>query len=205
MSTTKNSDKDWSGNKRSTFVTLGASSHALAPRQERDYYATDPIAVDALLWDGEPEMSKRLWECAAGEGHMANRLKEYGYNVYTSDINDYGCNDDVLDFLSCNTSWPGDIITNPPYKFASDFLAHALELVGTGQKVFMFLKLQFLEGQARKSLLQNSGLKVVYVSSSRIICAKNGDFDSVKGSAVAYAWYEFEKGYVGAPVIKWIN
>ena len=25
------------------------------------------------------------------------------------------------------------------------------------------------------------------------------------GSAVAYAWYEFEKGYEGVSIIKWIN
>ena len=41
-------NKDWVGNKKSTFVTLGASSHSLTPRQEHDYYATDPMAIDAL-------------------------------------------------------------------------------------------------------------------------------------------------------------
>jgi hypothetical protein len=24
-------------------------------------------------------------------------------------------------------------------------------------------------------------------------------------SAIAYAWFEFEKGYSGDPIIKWIN
>jgi len=39
------------------------------------------------------------------------------------------------------------------------------------------------------------------------MCAKNGDFESKKkeGSAVAYAWYVWEKGYKGETVIKWIN
>ena len=32
--------KDWVGNKKSTFVTLGASNHSMRPRQEHDYYAT---------------------------------------------------------------------------------------------------------------------------------------------------------------------
>lgn len=72
----------------------------------------------------------------------------------------------------------------------------------------MFLKLQFLEGKARRELFETGQLKTVYVSSSRILCAKNGEFEKMRaggGSAVAYAWYEFEKGYCGYPIIKWIN
>lgn len=42
-------NKDWTGNKRSTFVTLGASNHTDKERQHEDYYATDPIAAKLLL------------------------------------------------------------------------------------------------------------------------------------------------------------
>ena len=72
----------------------------------------------------------------------------------------------------------------------------------------MFLKLQFLEGKKRRKLFNTGQLKTLYVSSDRIQCAKNGEFKEMKGndrSAVAYGWYEFEKGYCGDPVIKWIN
>ena len=99
----------------------------------------------------------------------------------------------------------GDIITNPPYKFAAEFVSHALDLIPAGNKVFMFLKLQFLEGKARRALFDTKQLKTLYVSSSRIICAKNGKFEKCDSSAVAYAWFEFQKGFKGDPVIKWIN
>ena len=72
----------------------------------------------------------------------------------------------------------------------------------------MFLKLQFLEGKKRRNLFDTGQLKTLYVSSSRILCAKNAEFQKMKdggGSAVAYGWYEFEKGYSGNTVIKWIN
>ena len=72
----------------------------------------------------------------------------------------------------------------------------------------MFLKLQFLEGKERKRLFQQYPPKVVYVSSSRILCAKNGEFEKMReggGSAVAYAWYVWEKGYKGDTIVKWIN
>ncbi len=71
--------------------------------------------------------------------------------------------------------------------------------------MWMFLKLQFLEGKGRKVLFDRMELKTVYVSRSRIICAKNGNFESVTSSAVAYAWFQFQKGYKGNPVIRWIN
>ena len=45
--------------------------------------------------------------------------------------------------------WDGDILTNPPYKYAKEFIEHAMTIIPDGRKVFMFLKLQFLEGKAR--------------------------------------------------------
>lgn len=42
---------------------------------------------------------------------------------------------------------------------------------------------------------------------SYLMC-ENALFDEMRaggGSAVAYAWYEFEKGYTGESKLKWIN
>ena len=50
--------------------------------------------------------------------------------------------------------------------------------------------------------LQNPPTKV-YVSSSRLECGTNGEFKGT--SAVAYAWFIWEKGYKGNTIIKWIN
>ena len=200
--------KDWTCNKNSIFKTLGASNHTEEEREQNDYYATDPIAIDVLIKEGGAQLAPRLWECSCGEGHLAKRLEEYGYKVYSSDLIDRGYGTGGVDFLKCNKEFKGDIITNPPYSFASEFIEHALKLIPEGNKVFMFLKLQFLEGKKRKKLFKDGCLKTLYVSSSRILCAKNGDFENIRangGSAVAYAWYEFEKGYNGDPIIKWIN
>ena len=48
----------------------------------------------------------------------------------------------------------GDIITNPPYKYALEFVEHALNIVQQGRKVAMFLKLTILEGKARKAFFK---------------------------------------------------
>ena len=80
-----------------------------------------------------------------------------------------------------------------------------MQIIPDGNKVAMFLKLTFLEGQKRKAMFQKYPPKIVYVSSSRLNCAKDGDFEKYKSSAIAYAWFVWEKGYQGDPVIKWFN
>lgn len=70
----------------------------------------------------------------------------------------------------------------------------------------MFLKLQFLEGKARRALFEKWPPKTVYVSSSRLHCAMNGDFEkNANSGAIAYAWYVWQKDYTGDTVVKWIN
>ena len=199
--------KDWVGNKNSIFKTLGATNHTDKERQNEDYYATDPIAVELLL--KEEKFSNNIWECASGENHLAEVFKKNGYNVRASDIVKRTPDTEEYDFLSMeNNNWNGDIITNPPYKFATEFIYKALTIIPKGNKVAMFLKVQFLEGKERKHLFTQFPPKVIYVSSSRIMCAKNGNFDKMKtggGSAVAYAWFVWEKGFNGNTIIKWIN
>lgn len=200
------SNKDWIGNSKSIFTTLGASNHTDKQRQTEDYYATDPIAAELLL-DVE-NFEGDIWECACGEKHLAKVFEEHGYNVRSSDLIDR-CGNEVFDFLSVeNQEWNGDIITNPPYKYAKEFICKALQIIPEGKKVAMFLKVQFLEGKERKKLFLNYPPKYIYVSSSRILCAKNAEFERMKqggGSAVAYAWYIWEKGYKGNTTLKWIN
>lgn len=110
--------------------------------------------------------------------------------------------------LDDKTWWDGDIITNPPYKYAKEFVEKALNTIPIGNKVAMLLKLLFLEGKARKELFRKYPPKYVYVFSGRIMCAKNGAFEKMKaggGSAIAYAWFIWEKGYDGKPTLDWIN
>lgn len=199
-------NKDWKGNSKSTYITLGASNHTDKERQHEDYYATDPIAAE-ILQEVET-FNRNVWECACGEKHLSKVFEDRGYNVRSSDIVDR-CGNEVFDFLSIeNQEWDGDIITNPPYKYAVGIICKALQIIPTGNKIAMFLKVQFLEGKERKRLFQSFPPKVIYVSSSRILCAKNAEFERMReggGSAVAYAWYVWEKGYKGDTIIKWIN
>lgn len=193
-----------SGSKK-VFTTLGSSNHVPEEREAFDYYATDPKAVEMLL--ELEQFSPVIWEPACGEGHISKVLQAHGYQVISTDLVYRGFGDpEPLDFLKDTLEdFEGDIITNPPYKYALEFVQKALDSVQPGKKVAMFLKLQFLEGKSRKQFFLHNPPKVVYVSSSRLICAMNGEFEKYPSSAVAYAWFVWEKGFKGDPIIKWIN
>ena len=193
-----------SGSKK-VFTTLGSSNHVPEEREAFDYYATDPKAVEMLL--ELEQFSPVIWEPACGEGHISKVLQAHGYEVISTDLIYRGFGDpEPLDFLKESLEdFEGDIITNPPYKYALEFVEQALNSVQPGRKVAMFLKLQFLEGKSRKQFFLHNPPKVVYVSSSRLICAMNGEFSKYPSSAVAYAWFVWEKGFQGDPIIKWIN
>lgn len=195
--------KDWVGTSESAFKQIGASNHCAEDREENDYYATDPKAIDDLIQ--REKFCHDIWECASGGGHLVKRLRELGYCVWSSDLVDRGCQDDIIDFLKEEPrhKYKGDIITNPPYKFATEFILKALDIVETGHKVAMFLKLTTLEGQDRyNKLFKKYPPKTIYVYTKRIECAKNGEFKG--SSAVCYAWFVWEKGIDSSPVIKWI-
>lgn len=200
------SNKDWKGNGNSIYKTLGASNHTEEERETNDWYATDPVAAEWLL--KLENINKNIWEPACGSGELSKVFESAGHRVMSSDLIDRGFGKTGIDFLNCNKTFDGDIITNPPYKFAQEFVEKGLEVVTEGNKVIMFLKLQFMEGKARKKLFERYPPKTIWVSSSRITCAKNADFKKMKdagGSAVAYAWYIWEKGYQGETIVKWFN
>lgn len=196
---------DWTGNARSIFVTHGASNHSDTERAELDYYATDPTALEELL--KHETFNHYIWECACGGGHLVDVLESHNYNVKRSDIVDRGYNSTkIIDFLQYKPDWRNDrdIITNPPYKHAAEFAEHALDISVNSVKVTMFLKLTFLEGAKRKKLFDKYPPKKIYVFRNRIDCWKNGVKPEHSSKAVCYAWFVWEKGFNGDPVVKWI-
>lgn len=141
---------DWVGNANSIYRTLGASNHTDKERESNDYYATEPKAAELLL--EVEKLHAYIWECACGEGHLAEVFRKHGHAVKATDLIDRGYGYGGIDFLKENIRLHGDIITNPPYKYAKEFVEHAIDIVADGYKVCMFLKLQFLEGKARRAL-----------------------------------------------------
>lgn len=199
--------KDWIGNGKSVFVTLGASNHTDKERESNDFYATDPISVDKLV-GSIGFIPSVVLECACGTGCLSERLKQYCHGVVSTDVIDRGYGQ-VQDFLLAKEMPSGCscIITNPPYKLATEFILHALSLLPDGGKCIMFLKTTFLEGEKRHRLLFSKyPPQRILQFSKRVLCAKNAEFQKMRkvGSAVSYAWFVLEKGYKGETTITWI-
>ena len=180
-------------------------------RQENDFYPTPEYATEALL--RREKFEGNIWECACGNGAISKVLEKHGYDVYSSDLYDYGFGNTGINFLDEYTTDIDNIITNPPYKLATDFVLHAQEIAG--KKIAMLLKLVFLESSDRYKKLFcpqaniqiKSGdwkLKTVYVFSKRLKIYKDGIIGKNSG-LIAYAWFIWEFDYKGKPYIDWIN
>ena len=190
-----------------TFITLGANNHTDVEREKDDFYATPPLAVRELL--NLELFNTNIWEPCCGMNHITAVLRNNLYNVRTSDIVDrvHDGSVEIIDFLSYQDTWDGDIITNPPFKYATEFVYKCLDILKPGAKLAMFLKLTFLETKKRKKLFKKYPPKVIYISSSRLGCSQTGTFDKTGNAvyAVAYCWYIWEKGYKGDTILKWFN
>ena len=198
--------KDWTGGLKSAYACIGANKHSTAMREANDYYATDPKCVDDLL--SKESFSTNIWECACGEGHISKKLEEAGFNVFSTDLIDRGFGIGDIDFLKQegNGDLDYDVITNPPYKYATEFVNKALSIIGDGHRVAMLLKLTFLEGKSRyNELFKPNPPHYIYVYSYRVWCSKNGKFDETCSGPIAYAWYIWDKGYKGEPIVRWIT
>lgn len=201
-------NKDWSGNSASVFKAIGATNHASGDRERMDYYATSPRAIDKLAT--KFDIPHNVWECCCGEGHLSERLKELGHDVFSSDIVDRGYGE-VIDFLSWDSyAYQGTfecILTNPPYAMAAECILRALELLPNGGYACFFLKTTALEGKKRYEQIYRFTPPIMVLQFvERILCAKNGDFEQAQkdGSAVSYAWFLWKKGYKGKTIVDWI-
>ncbi len=178
-----------------------------------DFYATNPADTTAFLdlIDKEYVLNgKHILEPSAGQGHILHVLQNRYPTSKTvgRDLVDRGADDVVagVDFLKDNDPEKFDfVITNPPFNIAREFIDKSLE---KGDVVFIFAKLQFLEGKARKEWFTTVPLKYVYVYSYRANPWRNGESRDENGkkwsSTMAFAWYVFDKSYVGEPIIRWI-
>ena len=190
-----------------------AGSNPARGRAKNDYYATPFYATEAIL-NEIPLDNDSILEPAAGEGHIVKVLKEYYPNneIIANDIVDRFSRLGIavqgnIDFLTYEPNRKfGTIITNPPFKYAKEFILKALEL--SSHYVIMFCKLQLLEGQERKKLFEKYPPKYIYVFSKRVSTLMNGDEVDENGkpwaTLLATAWYVWERDYKGEPIVRWI-
>ncbi len=171
-----------------------------AGRPENDWYPTPPEATLALL--RAESFTGSIWEPACGDGAICRVLASEGYHdVRASDLIDRGYGEAPCDFLT-STRTADNIITNPPFTLAQQFVEKSLSC--TTGKVAMLCKLVFLEGQKRKAFFESTPLARVHVFSKRVNFYREGERGKLGTSMMCFAWFVFEHGYTGEPVIRWI-
>jgi hypothetical protein len=170
-------------------------------REKDDFYSTPKECTEELL--RHETFTGSIWEPACGDGAISRVLDAAGHIVVSTDLVDRGFGLPRVDFLMEQKRLADNIITNPPFKNAADFVRKALDL-STG-KVAMLLKLAFLEGQDRSDVLEGGKLETVYVFRNRAPLNKNGEDHSQDSGMLALAWFVWNKSYSGLPQIKRIT
>lgn len=170
-----------------------------------DLYETPAVATESLL--RVERLPHRLWEPAAGRGAMVRVLRAAGHEVYATDLIDYGSPDvdrTGIDFL--RASMPSDteaIVTNPPYKIANEFVAHALDLAPL---VVVLVRLAFLESERRSPILDGGKLARVHVYRLRLPMMHRDGWEGRKAnSGMAFAWAVFSRYHAGPAALHRIS
>jgi len=190
-------------------VSLGPSVQSgCAPLSVRagKVYETPVEATRALMQ--VERLPHHIWEPACGPGAIVKVLRVAGHTVWATDLNDHGCPESQpgVDFLLERQSRIDveAIITNPPYELANVFVSHALKLC---PRVFMLLRLAFLEGLSRQPLIDIPSFKGVHVFRNRLPMMHREGYDGpkVKTSAVAFAWFVWDRAHEGPATINRIT
>lgn len=186
------------GRKRNR-VALTGDSAGDGEREKDDFYATPEWVTHALL--DTIAVPHAVWEPAAGEGHIARVLIARGHDVRSTDLVDRGWCAGRIDFLMEISRQRRAIVTNPPFKLAEAFAAHALAL--EAPLVAMLLKLSFLQGGSRTPWLFASGLSEMLVVPKRITFIAGAGRAAYKSNfADGYGWFIWRSGHAGPVTIR---
>lgn len=187
---------------------MAAGNTSSAVRQQRhvdrsglDLFPTPPWALRGFLHYFLPDIAgKKVWEPAAGKGHLTHVLKGAGCNVFASDIVDHGQLGEPLDAIgdflcqvnpiapifedgSDQAEW---IISNPPFNAATEFVEAGLR---HGANIALLCRIAFLEGKGRfnELFLQNPPAFVAVHAERVPMCADV--WDPSLSTASCYAWF----------------
>lgn len=160
-------------------------------RSPRDFYPTDPALTRVMLqrWGIEP--GTRVLEPCAGNGAMADVLREHGCLVTTNDIDArWGC-DTTRDFIHPDHDWPTyDVVaTNPPFQLAPEIVRKSLQVA---MRVIMLLRVTWLEPCGNRRGLVKAMTRGLVLQR----CAQT-DFSNGGGDSATVAWFEWVRGQTG--------
>lgn len=173
-------------------------------RAANDWYIEPKLATERLL-DAEL-FTGPVWDPACGGGNIPAVCRSRGLKALASDLVDRGAPECWFgDFLTVDVLrvTANEIITNPPFSLAEQFVHRAISLVQG--KVAILARTAFLEGQGRlERLFKPTPPARIWQFASRISMPPGGSQVEAKNGSTAFCWIVWDPEYRGAPAFGWL-
>jgi len=166
-------------------------------RVEHDVYETPGWVTQALVPHLKPSTAanSHVWEPAAASGKIVTVFQERGYDIAWSDIRD------GQDFFKFQETPAPNIITNPPFNLATEFIEHALRLtMPVDGLVAMLLRTDFDHAKTRAHLFRNNwAFSKKLVLTKRIVWFERDDKPAQP--SFNHAWFVWDWRNTAAPTL----
>jgi hypothetical protein len=172
---------------------LGASMAGGNPaegRQPRDFYATPSDVTKALI--AVEKFDGGIYDPACGDDAMTDVFKDAGYKTIGSDIHPLGKGYKRDFFAVKNKMYNWNIVTNPPFNLAEEFIEHALSL--EPKSVSFVLKSSYFHAKSRKTLFDRTKPAAIYPLTWR------PDFLGKGRPTMEVIWVVWKRGYNGPTI-----
>lgn len=172
-------------------------------RSPEEWYVDPPFCTELLL-DAVPFRGS-IWDPCAGQGTIVEVCLERGLKAFGTDINPKFATVREMDFLSDHRGEADNIIFNPPYNQAEDFIRRAIALAR--RRVAVLLQQQFPYSQGRHRLFtEHKPAQMLFLSSRPSMppgrLMRQGM--KQKGGKTDYLWIVWDREHTGATTCDWL-
>jgi hypothetical protein len=170
-------------------------------RHPTDFYIEDSWAIEKFL-DAE-KFSGSVHDPACGSGQIPDACRRRGLLATGADLIDRGWPGTAVQDFLVDTDWWSNVITNPPYKLAAEFVLHALE--HCAGKVAVLVRHTFQESQERyESLFSVKPPSRIYNFVNRVHCPPGDSNAKRKGGSIFYIWAVWDPQHNGETITRWL-
>lgn len=185
------------------------------PRAELQIKAIAAECYETPVWAAEgilnlEDVGPRVVDPCCGPGVLTKAAQAKGHTVTATDLYDWGFGLTGVDFL--DTAYDavyqsgGDftVFMNPPFSKACEFVERAFAL--GARKVVCFQRFAWYESAGRRDFWDVMPCSRIWLCGSRATCWRLDISEEERkksgGSTTAHAWFIFEPGHTGDPVVK---